>query len=398
MGYDVRLVTAADDEQVWRMGAEGFGYPERPETFRTAQRPGYATYGLFDDDQLVAKAVDCEYDSWFGHEVVPTCGIAGVTTQLEARGAGLLTPLLRHVHHAARQRGAVVGTLYPTAAGIYRRFGYEIVGCSTQVELRTADLALLPEGDATTVRARGVADYEAVLDLYDQWAAEQNGPLTRSGPRFPADAATAAEWIEEDRMACTLALDTQDRPIGYALWKRTKGYHAEGVCEIDDLVAVDLDGWFALLRALGSNAAVAPVTRLWTSGLDVIRHLLPTNGWRVVDERPYMLSVLDVVRALEARGWSTALDAELDLRVLGDRVGDIDGSYRVGVTGGRAECTRLEERAHRTYTPRGLALAYAGAQSSANLRFMGHLAGPDDEDAVWDALLGGRQVHIRDYF
>lgn len=398
MSYDVRLVTAADDEQVWRLGAEGFGYPERPETFRAAQRPGYATYGLFDDGQLVAKAVDCEYDCWFGHEVVPTCGIAGVTIGMEARSAGLLTPLLRHVHHEARARGAVIGTLFPTAPGIYRRFGYETIGAYTQVELRTADLALLPEADATTVRARGAADIEAVLDLYDQWAAEQNGPLTRSGPRFPKDAEQAGEWLAEDSLACTLALDTQDRPIGYALWKRSKGYGAEGICEVEDLMAVDLDGWLALLRALGTNAPVAPVTRLWTSGLDVIRHLLPTNTWRVVDERPYMLAVLDVVRALEARGVSTALDADLDFRVLGDRVGELDGSYALRARDGRVECTRLEERAHRTYTPRGLALAYAGAQSSANLRFLGHLAGPDDDDATWDALLGGRQVHIRDYF
>jgi hypothetical protein len=47
---------------------------------------------------------------------------------------------------------------------------------------------------------------------------------------------------------------------------------------------------------------------------------------------------------------------------------------------------------------RGLALAYAGAQSCANLRMAGLLSGPDDHDAVLDALLGGRQTHIRDYF
>ena len=47
---------------------------------------------------------------------------------------------------------------------------------------------------------------------------------------------------------------------------------------------------------------------------------------------------------------------------------------------------------------RGLALAYAGAQSCANLRLAGLLTGPDAHDATFDALLGGRQLHIRDYF
>jgi hypothetical protein len=40
----------------------------------------------------------------------------------------------------------------------------------------------------------------------------------------------------------------------------------------------------------------------------------------------------------------------------------------------------------------------AGAQSTANLRLAGHLSGPTTHDAVWDALWGGRQVHVRDYF
>ena len=53
----------------------------------------------------------------------------------------------------------------------------------------------------------------------------------------------------------------------------------------------------------------------------------------------------------------------------------------------------------RMLTPHGLALLYAGAQSAANLRAAGHLRGGDlEQDLDWDALFGGRQLHIRDYF
>lgn len=409
MTYDVRELTDADAARWFRLGAEGFSGPPRvpgtprPTTTPSIAMPGRTPYGLFDDGELVARAAVREYDSWFGHGVVPTCGIASVTVALEARGAGLLTPLVRHLHADARDRGAVIGTLYPTAPGIYRRFGYETIGAYTQVEVRTADLALLPDADATTRRAdtsanADGADIETVFELYDTWAAEQNGPLTRSGPSFPAGPAAAAAELRDDGLAATLAEGTDGEPLGYALWRRTGGYMADGVCEVEDLVAVDHDGLLALLRALGTNASVAPVTRLWTSGLDVVRHLLPTNGWRVIDERPYMLAVLDVVGAFEARGYSTAFDAELDVRVAGDRVGDLDGSYRLRIDRGRAEVTRSEAPAARTYTPRGLALAFAGAQSSANLRFLGQLSGPATDDDAWDALLLGRQVHVRDYF
>jgi hypothetical protein len=39
-----------------------------------------------------------------------------------------------------------------------------------------------------------------------------------------------------------------------------------------------------------------------------------------------------------------------------------------------------------------------GVQSCANLRFGGLLSGPDADDGRWDALLGGRPFHIRNYF
>jgi predicted acetyltransferase len=44
------------------------------------------------------------------------------------------------------------------------------------------------------------------------------------------------------------------------------------------------------------------------------------------------------------------------------------------------------------------ALRLLGVQSCANLRLAGLLSGPDGDDAHWDALLGGRQFHIRNYF
>ena len=50
-------------------------------------------------------------------------------------------------------------------------------------------------------------------------------------------------------------------------------------------------------------------------------------------------------------------------------------------------------------SPAGLALAWSGAQTCANLRMAGHLRGGSPEtDAVLDRLLAPRPLHIRDYF
>ena len=84
----------------------------------------------------------------------------------------------------------------------------------------------------------------------------------------------------------------------------------------------------------------------------------------------------------------------LPFTVAGD---GLDGTYRLTAHGGVADC-KPGDGDGPVFTGRGLALAYAGVQSCANLRFAGLLSGPDADDARWDTLLGGRQFHIRNYF
>jgi hypothetical protein len=76
---------------------------------------------------------------------------------------------------------------------------------------------------------------------------------------------------------------------------------------------------------------------------------------------------------------------------------DLDGGWRIRVRDGEATCERSDAAGPR-FTGRGLALMYAGAQGTANLRMAGLLDGDDSDDSLWDVLFGGHQVHIRDYF
>jgi len=114
-----------------------------------------------------------------------------------------------------------------------------------------------------------------------------------------------------------------------------------------------------------------------------------------------MLRVLDVVGALTARRYSRSVTVQLAFTVAGDGLTDQDGDYLLSVHDGRATCWRAEEAEPepRVLSPRGLALLYAGAQSSANLRSCGQLTGGNlAEDLEWDTLFGGRQRHVRNYF
>lgn len=376
----------------------------------TLDQPGMITYGVFDGDRLIGRLKDRAYDSWFGGTTVPTCGVAGVTVALEDRGRGALTPLFRTAVAAARERGAVISGLFPTAARIYRRLGYELVGDYRTIKIKTSELAAVPAPRSVSTRRASGTDLPAIRALYDNWAAAQNGPLTRRGISFSR---TDAEVVE-DFDAITVAVDDTGVIMGYASWDRGQHYDERGTMAVSDLLAGSADGYRALLRALGSCSSVTPTTTIDTSGDDLVRLFLPGRAWETASSDPYMIAIIDVPGAFGRRGYPWFLSARLGFRVFGDQVsgdqvsgdqvaGDqvagIDRAYRLEVAEGIGTCTAEDHTDDRTFHPRGLALLYAGVQSCANLRWAGLLTGGlPEQDGVWDTLFGGRQFHIRDYY
>ena len=145
MSLTTRPLTRDDFDQSMALSREAFGdlppgaTPPSPDDF---PRPGYHAFGTFDGDQLVARVVTREYHSWFGGSAVPTGGIAGVAVTAERRGEKLLDELFRvALDDGLRERGEVVSTLFRTAPGIYRKFGYELLASYDEVEVPSSALA-----------------------------------------------------------------------------------------------------------------------------------------------------------------------------------------------------------------------------------------------------------------
>lgn len=392
---EIRRYTLDDHLPSYRLSVEAFGsWPGGVPPQPTELPVGREVWLAVDGDTVAARVAAHSYESWWHGRRVPTCGIASVAVSPERRGEGLLLPVFEAALAAAAERGEALSTLFPTASGIYRPLGYDIVTSFDTVAIPTAELASVRPPVATTTRRAGLDDVPTLKRVYDVWAAAQNGPLTRTGPRF----AMTDQELLDDVTAVSLAVDGDGVVVGFASWDRGTGYDpATASLEVHDLVAVTADGYRALWRMLGTHTSVAGTIRLHTSGEDPARLVLGTATWDVVGRHPYMLRVSDPAAAL------TGLDAplrpgEIDLAVIGDRLGTADGGYRLTVGDGPTACERAAVGDVATFTTQGLALAYAGAQSCANLRMLGHLTGPRDADAVLDALLGGRPLHVRDYF
>jgi predicted acetyltransferase len=397
MPLTTRPLTRDDFDQSMALSREAFGNlppgapPPSAEDF---PRPGYHAFGTFDGDHLVARVVTREYHSWFGGSAVPTGGIAGVAVAAERRGEKLLDDLFRvALDDGFRKRGEVVSTLFATAPGIYRKFGYELFASYDEVEVPSSALAGVRPGDGVRTRRATPADFDAVREVYDAWAAAQNGPLTRRGPSFPTD----AEGFIGAFTGVTLAVDKAGEVVGFASWERGRGFGDSSTLEVSDLLALNAAAYRALWRVLGSFGSVVGQVRVCTSGDDVARLSLPSAHWNVVGRSPYMLRVHDVPGAFTARDWP--VDGEVSFSVAGDHVGTTNGSWHVVIDQGKATCTPTGEPDAPVLTPSGLALAWAGAQTSANLRMAGHLAGgPVENDTALDRVLVPRPIHIRDYF
>ena len=297
----------------------------------------------------------------------------------------------------------MVSGLYPTAARIYRRFGYELVSDYRTISIATAQLSAAAKPVGRSTRRAGLADLPSVRAVYDTWAAAQNGPLTRRGVSFPT---TDAELLG-DFDGITVAEDSDGRVVGYASWDRGQHYDERGTLEVSDLLALSADGYRALLRTLGSFSSVAPQTKIDTSGDDLIREFLPGRAWETVSSDPYMLAIIDVPGAFSRRAYPWFLLGPARLPGLGARREQTPGVDSTSIAGrvplggrrGRRDLRGRGPPDDRTFHPRGLALLYAGVQSCANLRWAGLLTGGlREQDTVWDTLFGGRQFHIRDYY
>jgi len=396
MALTTRPLTRDDFDQSVALIREAFGdlppgaTPPSPDDF---PRPGYHAYGTFDDDHLVARLATRGYHSWFGGSAVPSGGIAGVVVTAERRGTKLLDELFRvALDDGLRERGEAVSTMFCTAPGIYRKFGYEVISSYDTVEVPAAALARIGAPAGVRTRRATPADFDAVCRVYDTWAAAQNGPLTRRGPAFPADAKAFIDAFT----GVTLAVDDAGEVIGFASWHRGQETGDSATLEVVDLLALRGDAYGALWHVLGSFGSVVGQVRLSTSGHDVARLSLPSAHWKAVEREPYMLRVHDVPGAFAGRDWP--VDGDVAFSVAGDHLGTTNGAWRLVIERGKATCAPAAAADGPVLTPGGLALAWAGVQTCANLRMAGHLSGGMENDEALDRVLVPRPIHIRDFF
>ncbi|HEX9793977.1 MAG TPA: sterol carrier protein domain-containing protein [Planctomycetota bacterium] len=153
-----------------------------------------------------------------------------------------------------------------------------------------------------------------------------------------------------------------------------KGYQHR--LHLTDFQAATARAGRRLFALLADHARMASTAR-WQGGPnDPIVELLPEFLYEMNVVEQWMLRILDVPRAFEARGWPAGVTAESQLEIEDPDIAENHGRFVLAVADGAAEVSP-GGAGHLRMHVRDLAPLYTGYHPPATLAAMDRLQGPD---------------------
>jgi predicted acetyltransferase len=328
---------------------------------------------------------------WFGGRSIPAAGINAVAIAPEHRSTGIGSRLLRHMLEEARARGFALSSLYPATQVVYRRAGYEQAGVHMRYKHPTH---ALPARDRSgVVRPVEESDQAAIRELYTERARRTAGNLDRT------EMAWGRLQHPGDTMVCSYLVENQQgRAEGYVIYtqregpgERDRNLHAR------DLVALTPEAGRRLLSFLADHRSTVDNVEWAGAPSEPLLFHVANQEYRVVGYEQWMLRLVDVRAALEARGYPEALSAELHLEVRDETLPWNEGRLVLALSGGRAE-VRGGGEGRIKVDVRGLAPIYSGYLSPQEMRSTGLLEGPAADLAAMALVFGGPAPWMPDAF
>lgn len=327
---------------------------------------------------------------WFGGRSVPMAGIAGVGTDPAAQGTGTGTRLIRATVTDLAQSGFALSCLYPATQPLYRRAGFEQAGARCTLRVPVEHLSL---GDRTLpVRQATQADHAAIHALHRRVAARGNGQIDRSPLLWLR---LTEPWHGPHPTAYVVEKDGAVEGYCYVARKQKPSGRQE--LAVADLVAETPQAATRLLTFLGDHRSLADEAIWHGSPADPLLLLVREPRYRIEIEDVWMLRVLDVKRALEARGYPTSLSASLHLEVFDEVLPANRGRWIVEVHGGEARVRQGGDGTLKAHA-RGLAALYTGHRSAWALALTGLVEGDADTLAAATATFAGPAPAMSDFF
>ncbi|WP_290062369.1 GNAT family N-acetyltransferase [Amycolatopsis solani] len=322
-----------------------------------------------------------------GEIVAPVTGVTAVGVLPSHRRRGVLTAMMRRQLADLRARGEFLSVLLASEAAIYRRFGYGPATYTQQLTVprhqaepalpRARTAAAAPGSIEVRPRAECV---ETMAEVYDAYRRAQPGALSRP-PRWWSSGAGKPPISPVPRYVA-VHRDADGVADGYA------SYSVGGprTLTVDETITTDDAVFTALARfALGHDLVSDVVFKHVPPGHPLRWQFADFRAGQVGDDTDWLwVRLLDVPRALTARGW--AADGELVLDVTDPFLAERN-RYLLTVRDGKAECGLTDREPDLSLDVSDLGSIYLGGTVPGTLVRAGHVeAHHPAAAAVADAL------------
>lgn len=391
---DIRSATEADREAIGLVRAFSFNGPQPSPS----DVPVLGALCATEAGRVVGTAGAHEFEQFFGGARVRGAGVYGVAVLPEHRGRGVAGALVRELLIMRRATGDAVSVLYPANSQLYRKLGYEYAGLHPSFLVPIADLP----PSRTGVELADVTDQESVAALracFCRFAAQHNGPVDWTCPSNWARRALAHQG--EGLHQRTVVVPGPANVEGYASYFTS--YDSERrsvVATAKHFVALSsraLDALLGYFRRFENSAGYL----LWPGAPTAapIGLAASTNGFAMSPSvSRWMLRVLDVARALEARGYPAGADAEVVFSIEDAMFPANAGPWRLKVSGGRASVEPAPTAPGKPLPVRFFSALYSGFAGPSDLVALGCLDQDDPRIGALSALFAGPTPWMPDSF
>lgn len=320
---------------------------------------------------------------FFGGRCVPMVGIGAVAVSPEHRGSGVATTLMLEIVKELHARGVALSTLYPATEPLYRRAGYEQAGIQFRLRLSLASIGIRDrELPAKRIEE---SDMEVVERIHRHRAVSSPGNLDR----IPYN------WFEIRTRGPKGFLFGED---AYLFYKETPmPGEARKVVGVTDHAAVTAAGVRRLLTFLADHSSLYRDALLFVGPSDPLLAVVPEQRYKPIYYDHWMVRVVDLPAAMEARGYSPGVQAELHFEVADDLIEQNVGPWTVRVQDGAAKAER-GGRGELRLDVRALASLYTGHLSVATLENIGWLEGPPEALQAAQTVFAGPAPWMSDGF
>ena len=356
---------------------------EGEENVRVARRKGKIAGGL------IAQPMGL----WFGGQSVPMASVRAVGVAPEHRSAGVASALMRTALREMFDTGVPLSALFPATQPVYRRPGFEQAGVRLLYQMPTA--AIDVRDRSLDVRLAEESDHATIRSVYQQRARSTSGNLDRS------------DWVWQR----ILNPPAWAKPVEVYLVERdgtAEGYtvvaQKEGTAlshlnhlELSDVVALTQEAGRRLLTFFADHRSMAE--DITWSGPPVDPWLFPLaeQTAKIVRRLDWMLRIVNVPAALEARGYAPDLNTELHLEVSDNVLPENHGRWVLAVADGRGKVTKGGHGSVRIDV-RGLATLYTGHLSPQALKSTGYVEGTDQALNTASLIFAGPAPWMPDIF